>query len=244
MNIGAFIQSVLYLISSSLLYPAMTVLLLAFMGLIVSFGAFLAEWAERARIKAPADGDWPEILTGKKRPDHFMVGTLDKLDAILSKKGKPGVTDSNLWAEIDCLWRVVSRAHKRKLDFPRVLVRVGPSTGLIATLIPMSTGLAALSQGDMTRLSADLVVAFTATVVGLAVGVTAFALYSVRSRWLESDLETLELVMTSRAEEVLGSPGGEKAQRDESRKAAEFAAPEAKDKEDESPENAPKTALP
>jgi biopolymer transport protein ExbB/TolQ len=86
----------------------------------------------------------------------------------------------------------------------RVLVRLGPSTGLIATLIPMSTGLAALSQGDMTRLSADLVVAFTATIVGLAVGVTAFVLYSVRSRWLEGDLEVLELVMTARAEARLG----------------------------------------
>jgi biopolymer transport protein ExbB/TolQ len=120
-------------------------------------------------------------------------------------------TDENatpelLWAEVDYLWRSTSREYKKKLDFTRILVRLGPSTGLIATLIPMSTGLAALSQGDMTRLSADLVVAFTATIVGLAVGVTAFVLYSVKSRWLESDLEVLELVITSRAEAKLGSP--------------------------------------
>jgi biopolymer transport protein ExbB/TolQ len=60
----------------------------------------------------------------------------------------------------------------------------------------------------MSRLSSDLVVAFTATVVGLAVGVTAYVLHSVRSRWLEGDLETLELVITARAENRLGPRKG------------------------------------
>ncbi|MDR1036263.1 MAG: MotA/TolQ/ExbB proton channel family protein [Deltaproteobacteria bacterium] len=204
MNIGAFIQSILYLISSSLLYPAMIVLLVSFMGLVVALGAFLAEWAERARIRQPVQEDWPAILRGRRRMNHFMGEALDELESILSRRNGDGSNAPALWAEVDRLFTSTGRRHKRKLDFLRVLVRMGPSTGLIATLIPMSTGLAALSQGDMTRLSADLVVAFTATIVGLAVGVTAFVLYSVRSRWLEGDLETLELVMSSRAEARLG----------------------------------------
>ncbi|MDR3153660.1 MAG: MotA/TolQ/ExbB proton channel family protein [Deltaproteobacteria bacterium] len=204
MNIGAFIQSILYLISSSLLYPAMIVLLVSFMGLVVALGAFLAEWAERARIKSPAPDDWPAILRGRRRINHFMGEALGELEQILDRKSEDGGNSAALWADVERLWRITSRRHKKKLDFLRVLVRMGPSTGLIATLIPMSTGLAALSQGDMSRLSADLVVAFTATIVGLAVGVTAFVLYSVRSRWLEGDLEVLDLVMTSRAEARLG----------------------------------------
>ncbi|MDR1040047.1 MAG: MotA/TolQ/ExbB proton channel family protein [Deltaproteobacteria bacterium] len=202
MNFGAFIQSILYLISSSLLYPAMIVLLISFMGLVVALGAFLAEWAERARLKEPDPDDWPGILRGRRRLNHFMGEALGDLEGILDRKN--GKNSAALWSEVDRLWRTTGRKHKKKLDFLKVLVRMGPSTGLIATLIPMSTGLAALSQGDMTRLSADLVVAFTATIVGLAVGVTAFVLYSVRSRWLEGDLEVLELVMTSRAEARLG----------------------------------------
>jgi hypothetical protein len=51
-----------------------------------------------------------------------------------------------------------------------MLIRIGPGGGLIGTLIPMSTGLAALSQGDMSKLSSELVLAFTTTVVGLAIG--------------------------------------------------------------------------
>ncbi|MDR1080925.1 MAG: MotA/TolQ/ExbB proton channel family protein [Deltaproteobacteria bacterium] len=204
MNIGAFIQSILYLISSSLLYPAMIVLLISFMGLVVAFGSFLAEWAERARIRHPVPDDWPAILRGRRRMNHFMGDSLEELEGILGRRNGDGSNSKALWAETDRLFTSTARRYKRKLDFLKVLVRMGPSTGLIATLIPMSTGLAALSQGDMTRLSADLVVAFTATIVGLAVGVTAFVLYSVRSRWLEGDLETLELVMSSRSEARLG----------------------------------------
>ena len=193
MNFGALIQSILYLISSALFYPALAALLGAFIVMVASLGTFLAEWAERARLKPPDPADWPAIFRGRRHLSHFQGQALEELQSLLSR---PAVT----WAEVENLWRNTRRQAHRRLDYLRVLARVGPATGLIATLIPMSTGLAALSQGDMSRLSADMVVAFTATVVGLAVGVSSFILYSVRSRWVESDLEVLELVMTSRAE--------------------------------------------
>jgi biopolymer transport protein ExbB/TolQ len=197
MNIGALIQSILYLISSSLLYPAMVVLLVAFVGLVISFGSFLAEWAERARLRKPKVSDWPAIFEGKLKLDFYLGGALSRLDKILNR------ADAT-WLEAERLFQEVSDLARKKLEFLRILVRLGPSTGLIATLIPMSTGLAGLSQGDMSRLSADLVVAFTATIVGLAVGVTAFVLHSIRSRWLEGDLEILELVLSARTEKRLG----------------------------------------
>jgi biopolymer transport protein ExbB/TolQ len=199
MNVGALIQSILYLISSSLLYPAMVVLLVAFIGLVISFGAFLAEWAERARYHKPKTSDWPAILEGRKKLNFYLGSALGKLEKILSRKDAT-------WLEAERLYQDESDKARKKLEFLRILVRMGPSTGLIATLIPMSTGLAGLSQGDMSRLSSDLVVAFTATIVGLAVGVTAFVLHSIRGRWLEGDLEILELVVQGRTEKKLG-PG-------------------------------------
>lgn len=199
MEIGALLKSAIYIISSSLLYPAMAVLLIAFIALVVGCGSFLAEWAERAKLAPPAPDDWPAILRGRKTINHYLGSALDRLQAILN-----GPNPS--WAEVENLWQSTRRVFKRKLDYLRILVRVGPSMGLIGTLIPMSTGLAALSQGDMSRLSADLVIAFTTTVVGLAVGVTAYVLYTIRSRWLESDLEVLQLVMESRAAQVLDQP--------------------------------------
>jgi Biopolymer transport proteins len=196
MEFAALLKSAIYIISSSLLYPAMFVLLASFAALVLGCGSFLAEWAERARLKAPDPDDWPAILKGRRTINHFLGEALDRLQAVLSR---PGST----WAEVENLWQSTRRVYQKKLDYLRILVRVGPSMGLIGTLIPMSTGLAALSQGDMSRLSADLVIAFTTTVVGLAVGVTAYVLYTIRSRWLENDLEVLRLVMESRAAQVL-----------------------------------------
>ncbi|MDR1109164.1 MAG: MotA/TolQ/ExbB proton channel family protein [Deltaproteobacteria bacterium] len=197
MNFGALIQSILYLISSSLLYPAMVVLLVAFVGLVISFGAFLAEWSERARLRRPKESDWPAILRGRRWLEHGLGQALARLDQLLAVSGAS-------WLEAERLFQEVASQARGKLDFLRVLVRLGPSTGLIATLIPMSTGLAGLGQGDMSRLSADLVVAFTATIVGLFVGVTAFVLHAVRGRWLEADLGELELVFEARTEARLG----------------------------------------
>jgi biopolymer transport protein ExbB/TolQ len=74
-----------------------------------------------------------------------------------------------------------------------MIIRVGPSLGLIGTLIPMGTGLAALGQGDMTKLSSDLVIAFTTTVVGLAIGIVAYFFYTIRRRWVELDIKNMEL---------------------------------------------------
>jgi biopolymer transport protein ExbB/TolQ len=199
MEFGALLKSATYLISSSLLYPAMAVLLGSFAALTVACGAFLAEWAERGRLKEPGPDDWPELLKGRKAPNPYLNETLDQLQALLS-----GPAPS--WAAAENLWQTARHRLRRRLDYLRILVRVGPSMGLIGTLIPMSTGLASLSQGDMSRLSADLVVAFTTTVLGLAVGVTAFVLYTVRSRWLERDLEVLRLIMESRAAEIEEKP--------------------------------------
>ena len=57
----------------------------------------------------------------------------------------------------------------------------------------MGTGLAALGQGDMTKLSSDLVIAFTTTVVGLSVGITSFFFYMVKKRWIAEDIKNMEL---------------------------------------------------
>ncbi len=81
----------------------------------------------------------------------------------------------------------------KSMDRLRILVRAAPSLGLIGTLIPMGTGLAALGQGDTTKLSTDLVIAFTTTVTGLAIGTAAFFFYTVRRRWIEEDIKNMEL---------------------------------------------------
>ena len=81
----------------------------------------------------------------------------------------------------------------RSLDSLKLMIRIGPGLGLIGTLIPMGTGLAALGQGDLGQLSQDLVVAFTTTVVGMALGLLSYFYFTIRRRWVEQDIKNIQL---------------------------------------------------
>lgn len=201
-DIAALLKTGIYLISTSLLYPAMALLFVSFLGVVLIAGAFFAEWIERVRLDNAHPEDFPALIkegrTNGALP-HRVRHYIRRLGPLLES---PPVDEMR----IDNLIRTTILDMWKRLDRLRILVRVGPSLGLMGTLIPMGTGLAALGQGDMTRLSSDLVIAFTTTVVGLAVGVTAFFLYTVKRRWIEEDVKNIELatdLLTSRDEGVL-----------------------------------------
>ena len=70
------------------------------------------------------------------------------------------------------------------LSGSRMLVRVGPSLGLIGTLIPMGTALAALASGNLEAMAGQMVVAFTTTIIGIACGTVAFVVLTIRQHWV------------------------------------------------------------
>jgi len=111
--------------------------------------------------------------------------------------------DQSTEAEIENFLQEKTLSIWKSLDRIKMVIRIGPSLGLIGTLIPMGTGLAALGQGDMTKLSSDLVIAFTTTVVGLAVGITAYFFYTIKRRWIEEDVKNIELATEILANRIL-----------------------------------------
>lgn len=189
MDIGALLQTFIYLVSSSLLYPVLLALSLLVLVIIVQAGGFFAEWLERARLTPCPSQDLPRLLqTGQAQGmiSHRVNHYLQILTQIRSQPGNHGIAVENLLQSTTLeLWKSMDRL--------RILVRTGPSLGLLGTLIPMGTGLASLGQGDMTKLSSDLVIAFTTTVVGMAAGTIAFCFYTLRRRWLEEDIKNMEL---------------------------------------------------
>jgi biopolymer transport protein ExbB/TolQ len=188
-DLGALLKTVIYLISSSLLYPVLLLLVALTLVVIVSAGSFFAEWLERVRLKPCSPQELPSLLENGQpsasvthRVNHYVR----KLQQARRSEAATEINIENLLQETTLkLWKSMDRL--------RILVRAAPSLGLIGTLIPMGTGLAALGQGDMTRLTTDLVIAFTTTVVGLAIGTVAFFLYTVRRRWIEEDIKNMEL---------------------------------------------------
>lgn len=197
MDIGALLKSFIYLIASSLLYPVLFLLVVLTIWILICAGSFFAEWLERIRLVRYDPEELPGII---RKPDdkrifpHRVNYYIENLRHLLENGCELAeVTVENILQE-------KALSFWKSLDRARMTIRIGPSLGLIGTLIPMGTGLAALSQGDMTKLSTDLVIAFTTTVVGLAVGITSYFFYTIQRRWIEEDVKNIEL-----ATEILSS---------------------------------------
>ena len=81
-----------------------------------------------------------------------------------------------------------------ELSLPRLLIRLGPSLGLIGTLIPMGPALAGLAAGDMVSLTQNMQVAFSTTVLGIVIGSIGFVLYQSRKQRFAQGMHRLEFV--------------------------------------------------
>ena len=83
----------------------------------------------------------------------------------------------------------------KQLSYPRLLIRLGPSLGLIGTLIPMGPALAGLAAGDMASLTQNMQVAFSTTVLGIVIGSIGFVLHQSRKRRFAQGMHRLEFIL-------------------------------------------------
>ena len=76
----------------------------------------------------------------------------------------------------------------KKLENLRVVTRVAPMLGLIATMIPMGPALKALSDGNIQGISESLIIAFASVIWGLVIATLTFWPASVKKRWFAAEL--------------------------------------------------------
>lgn len=86
----------------------------------------------------------------------------------------------------------VQALARRRLERADLLARIPPMLGLMATIIPLGPGLAALGRGDPAQLASAVTVAFDATVLGLVAGIGGLVIGKLRRRWYEETLEAME----------------------------------------------------
>lgn len=87
----------------------------------------------------------------------------------------------------------VQAVARRRLERADLLARIPPMLGLMATIIPLGPGLAALGKGDPAQLASAVTVAFDATVLGLVAGIAGLIIGKLRRRWYEETLEAMEV---------------------------------------------------
>lgn len=191
MHFGALLKSFIYIVSSSLLYPVLFLLTFLTLVVLIYTGSFIAEFIERKRIKKIAPGKMIPTIDSGRISGFFSHHVLEYYSALKKTIDlEVCIRDS---AVENLLQKHVLKL-KKTLDKTSMIVRIGPGLGLIGTLIPMGTGLASLGQGDITKLSSDLVVAFTTTVAGLMISLVAYFIHSIKKRWAEEDISIMEYI--------------------------------------------------
>jgi hypothetical protein len=163
------IEALLRVLSSVLFVPVGVCLVICVAWILYSAGRVARQAVERARgVHALRDGVVADIGAAAAATDQ---ATRD--------------------IHVETIMQAAERAARRSLDATRWAVRAGPSLGLMATLIPMATALSGLAAGDFPSLASNMVVAFSATVVGIAVGLVAYILTLIREGWMRADLAAI-----------------------------------------------------
>jgi len=79
-----------------------------------------------------------------------------------------------------------------RLEPVRIITRVMPMLGLVATMIPMGPALKALGDGQLSEVASNLMLAFSAVILALIATAITYPIAHVRRRWYAGDLRRLE----------------------------------------------------
>lgn len=182
------IRDAFHFLAGLLVWPVLIGLLGLAAVLLVAVGAFAREAWDRLR------GRTPRLAAAQRRLDEAAEeANGDALDLRLEE-----------------VLQTAERAWRRSVARTRIAVRVGPSLGLMGTLIPMANALQGLATGDLPALASNMVTAFAATVMGLAISVVAYLMAFVREEWVNADVAALAF-HAERVSRVSDAPAARRA---------------------------------
>ncbi len=163
------LRGVFHAVAGVLVWPVLLGLLGLAGAMLVSLGTFVREAWDRAR--------------GHRR-------ALEADRQALSATPAGGDVDER-GLQLEQVLQASDRRRWRALNRLRLAVRVGPSLGLMGTLIPMADALQGLADGNLPALASNMVTAFAATVIGLSISVIAYLVSAARENWVRADAADL-----------------------------------------------------
>ena len=200
------LSNALYLIAQSLLIPVIIVLFAFITYAVLSLGGFLTEYFSRSKfgvnkteqlIRAISKSDNIEEMKGNVRQSELTPNHKEILIKIISNHDIGSKSRKALATKLIEEEELQFSYTTQRTD---ILVRLGPTLGLMGTLIPLGPGLAALGNGNINELAQALTIAFDATVTGLAAGSIGFIISRYRQKWYMDDLSILEAIVESTLE--------------------------------------------
>lgn len=195
------ITSGLNMISQSLQIPVIIFLMLFAIFAVITLGGLIAEYTSRRKISIDSlekiiyaisnAGSYDEILSIVKN-----AGIYESQKAILIKVLRANALSNEARHTLaKKLIEAEENKFAKKIERTDIVTRIGPTLGLMGTLIPMGPGLAALGAGDVNTLASAIIVAFDTTVVGIGSGAVAYVVSKIRRRWYEEYLSDLDALI-------------------------------------------------
>ena len=195
------ITSGLNMISQSLQIPVIIFLMLFAIFAVITLGGLIAEYTSRRKISIDSlekiiyaisnAGSYDEILSIVKN-----AGIYESQKAILIKVLRANTLSNEARHTLaKKLIEAEENKFAKKIERTDIVTRIGPTLGLMGTLIPMGPGLAALGAGDVNTLASAIIVAFDTTVVGIGSGAVAYVVSKIRRRWYEEYLSDLDALI-------------------------------------------------
>ena len=197
------LSSSLHVIAQSLLIPVIVGLLASLIYAIINFGGLISEHSSRIRFNSE---NVEELMMNISNPgtSEDIIKAVNESELPRSSKevlmkiaSTPNIGPESREALARKLIENEELNAAKSLEKIDIVTRLGPTLGLMGTLIPMGPGLAALGSGDVNTLADAIIVAFDTTVVGLAAGGVAYVIGKVRRRWYEDKISTLYTITES-----------------------------------------------
>jgi biopolymer transport protein ExbB/TolQ len=170
-------------------------------------GSALVEFAARRRERRSFEiTAWlragPVVGAGAARRRTMPAGLRQMLDDVEAAYTQGALGDGGL----EHLVLEREERVRRPLNLARTMVRVGPSLGLLGTLIPMGSSLASMAAGNLEAMAGQMVVAFTSTIIGLATGTLAYVVAAARQTWVTETIREQRYLAEAVAREMRTPP--------------------------------------
>ncbi len=192
------LTSGLNMIAQSLQIPVIIFLVIFAFFAIVTLGSLVAEYTSRKKVtpdalekliysisKATSSEELMNVIKNARLYENQKVILVKILRAdSLTADTRETLARKLIEFEETKLGKTIERTD--------IVTRIGPTLGLMGTLIPMGPGLAALGAGDVNTLANAIIVAFDTTVVGIGAGAVGYFVSKIRRRWYEEDLSNLD----------------------------------------------------
>ena len=158
---GEFLTGSLDVISQSLTIPVLIILLIIVIISIITLGGLISEYTSRRKVPVSAIRDLIYEINGAESVESLKNVISNSSIPKSQKKVLTEIASSQDLGENsrEALARKLFEFEEEKtekaLQKTDIITRIGPTLGLMGTLIPMGPGLAALGAGDINTLASS-----------------------------------------------------------------------------------------